>query len=354
VLVAIAGSNLALLKNGSASAPQLSPAGVVNTATMAVGPSEPGSLTTIFGSGLSYGSGSLQTTSDVIQVPDGFLPQTLFGLRVYVNGIEAPLLFASPTQANIQIPWEVAGLTQATLAVTRNAASQAITIPLGSYAPGLFTMNQGGTGQAAAIIAGTSAIPAPVATFPGSRPIHHGEFLALFGTGLGPLDRLDVSTGNLTPPPGYYETNGGPLRNTTTTPLVTVGSVPATVQFSGFAPNLVGVYQVNVLIPDGAPVGAAVSEITLHFGDTGGMNQVLRKGSQKGRKADDRQRRNQRQPGRRGGTGRDGYVAEGGLEEGYQPEEGRHQGRETGHAGEGQQAGEAWQERQSEAAADGE
>jgi uncharacterized protein (TIGR03437 family) len=39
---------------------------------------------------------------------------------------------------------------------------------------------------------------------------------------------------------------------------VTVGGVPAVVQFSGLAPTLLGVYQVNVRIPSNAPTGSTV------------------------------------------------------------------------------------------------
>ena len=87
------------------------------------------------------------------------------------NGNRAGLLYASPTQANIQIPWELAGESQATLTITRNGLSQMVTVPVAAYAPGLFAMNQLGTGQAAAVI-NTGEIAAPAGTFPGSRAIH--------------------------------------------------------------------------------------------------------------------------------------------------------------------------------------
>ena len=39
---------------------------------------------------------------------------------------------------------------------------------------------------------------------------------------------------------------------------MTVGGVRAIVQFSGLAPTLLGVYQINILIPPTAPKGDAV------------------------------------------------------------------------------------------------
>jgi uncharacterized protein (TIGR03437 family) len=263
VIVALAGNSLVLLKNGAVDPPQVVPAGVVNAATSTAIPAVPGSLMTVLGSGLAYGSGARQAPSD-LGFSSFMVPNRLFGMRVYGNGYRAGLLYASPSQANIQIPWELAGQSQATLTITRNGLSQTVTIPVAAYAPGLFAMNQSGTGQAAAIVS-TGEIAAPAGAFPGSRPIHPGEYLELFGTGLGPLDRMDLGDADITPPPAYYYTNGGPLRNTTTTPLVTVGGVPATVQFSGFAPYMIGVYQVNISIPANAPAGNAVP-IVLNIG----------------------------------------------------------------------------------------
>jgi uncharacterized protein (TIGR03437 family) len=40
---------------------------------------------------------------------------------------------------------------------------------------------------------------------------------------------------------------------------VTIGGVPARVTFSGLAPGFVGLYQVNVQVPPGAPAGDAIT-----------------------------------------------------------------------------------------------
>ena len=45
---------------------------------------------------------------------------------------------------------------------------------------------------------------------------------------------------------------------TLATPTVTMGGAVAQVQFSGLAPGLAGVYQVNAVVPDEAPSGDAV------------------------------------------------------------------------------------------------
>jgi uncharacterized protein (TIGR03437 family) len=240
VVMALAGQSVSLLLNGGAP-PVVS--SLNNAASLAVAPAVPGSLTSVFGSGFGYASGTTQPGVPV----DGAV-ETLFGLTIQLNGTDAPLLYTSPGQANIQIPWELTGQTQAAFLVTRNEVTRTMTIPLAPYAPGLFTMTQGGGGQAAALIASTPpVIAAPAGTFPGSRPIHAGEYLSLYGTGLGA-----VATTPITNQKGYC------CVSTTSTPVVTVGGAPAMVQFSGLAPALLGVYQVNVLIPPGAPAGSAV------------------------------------------------------------------------------------------------
>ena len=242
VAMALAGKSVSLLLNGGA-VPVVS--SLNNAASMAVAPAVPGSLTAVFGSGLAYASG---TTQPGVPVSSNGAADTLFGLTMQTNGIDAPLLYASPGQANIQIPWELAGQMQVTFLVTRNGTTRMMTIPLAPYAPGVFSTNQGGGAQAAALIASTPpVIAAPAGTFPGSRPIHAGEYLSLFGTALGAVDSAQITN-----------QHAACCVSTTATPVVTVGGVPAVVQFSGLAPTLLGVYQVNVRIPSNAPTGSTV------------------------------------------------------------------------------------------------
>jgi uncharacterized protein (TIGR03437 family) len=46
-----------------------------------------------------------------------------------------------------------------------------------------------------------------------------------------------------------------PLNQTVVTPTVTINGVAANVGFSGIAPGFVGLYQLNVTIPQGTPSG---------------------------------------------------------------------------------------------------
>jgi uncharacterized protein (TIGR03437 family) len=96
------------------------------------------------------------------------------------------------------------------------------------FAPGLFLMNGGMT------------------------PTTAGQFVTIYGTGLGPVTN-QPATG--------IAAGVSPLSVTITAPTVTIGGVAAPVSFSGLAPGTVGLYQVNVQVPAGVPVGATVPVI---------------------------------------------------------------------------------------------
>src|ERR1022692_2163123 len=131
----------------------------------------------------------------------------------------------------------------------RSTATTTITVLLKPYAPALFTTNAGGTGQASTLIAGTTSLAAPTGAFPGSRPAKIGEYISIYATGLG-----DVSNR----PSLGYPSPGSLLATTLATPTVTIGGAPATVSFSGLAPGYVGLYQINVQVPVGAPTGPGI------------------------------------------------------------------------------------------------
>jgi uncharacterized protein (TIGR03437 family) len=79
-------------------------------------------------------------------------------------------------------------------------------------------------------------------------------------TGLGPVTNQPASG---SPAPASPN-----LSSTTTLPAVTLGNVPAPVTFSGLAPGFIGLYQVNVQIPQNAPTGDAVPLVVT----VGGIN----------------------------------------------------------------------------------
>jgi uncharacterized protein (TIGR03437 family) len=100
----------------------------------------PGSLVTLFGTGLALSEQSAG------RVP---LPTTLGSTRVIVNGVAAPLLFVSPRQINLQLPFELTG-TQASLLVSVNGVvSDSLVVSLIPNSPALFTLLSNGSGPGA-------------------------------------------------------------------------------------------------------------------------------------------------------------------------------------------------------------
>jgi len=176
------------------------------------------------------------------------LPFTLGGATLTMPISPVALFYVSPLQINFQVPFApVFGPTPTVLTLTVGQLTNTFNITLVPYAPALFTTNSQGTGQAAALVG--SSLAAPAGAFPGSQPAAKGAIVALYCTGLG-----NVSN----PPNPGSSAQSEPLSNTFATPTVTVGGQPAFVPFSGLAPGYVGLYQVNIQIPDSAPSGPAV------------------------------------------------------------------------------------------------
>ena len=173
------------------------------------------------------------------------LPVQLSDVRVSVNGLAAPLLYASPLQVNAQIPFETP-LGAAQIQVTSNAGTARLGVTVSPTAPAIFTLNSRGTGPGA-IEHGltyqfvTSANPAAV-----------GEFISIYCTGLGAVNP-PVPSG--APPPTPPSQTVEPVQ-------VFVAGTPAQVTYAGLAPGFAGLYQVNAQIPAGTPPGDQILQIT--------------------------------------------------------------------------------------------
>jgi uncharacterized protein (TIGR03437 family) len=220
--------------------PQTAPNAFVNAANPSGGNAlAPRSIASLFGSNLAP-----EVAVADLAPP---LPFTLGGVTMTMGGGSVPLFFVSPTQVNFQVPlFTLTGQISTSLTVTQGASTTTISVPLKPYAPALFTTSAGGTGQASTVIAGTTSLAAPTGAFPDSRPAKIGEYISIYATGLGDVSNRP-SLGSASP--------SSPLARTNATPDVTIGGVPGTVAFSGLAPGFVGLYQINVQVPVGAPTG---------------------------------------------------------------------------------------------------
>jgi len=225
-------------------APQTAPNAFVSAANPSGGSAlSPGSIGSLYGTNLAG-----PTVVASLLPP---LPQTLGGTAMSIFGAPAPLFFVSPGQINFQVPFfgNITGPAVAPLTIQQGTQSTTVNVMLTPYSPALFTTNEGGTGQASTLIAGTASIAAPDGAFTGSRPAHLGEYISIYGTGLGSV--------NSYVPSGVPAPSNPPV-STLVTPAVTIGGLPALVQFSGLAPGYVGLYQVNAQVPCASPTGPAI------------------------------------------------------------------------------------------------
>jgi len=136
----------------SASVAPASTGGTATELATAAGPSlsggaaaaelAPGTLVSIFGSNLA--------DTAATNVPDatGYYPSIMFnGVEVYFDGIRSPILYASPTQINTQLPYDVSGssgVSALVRAVHRDGSvtvSNAIGIPVVASNPGIFAFH---------------------------------------------------------------------------------------------------------------------------------------------------------------------------------------------------------------------
>jgi uncharacterized protein (TIGR03437 family) len=233
----------------AASADAPAPKSALNSANLVVNQQiSPGTWVSIFGDRLANGT----------QSANGPFPDGLIGTQVLIGATSLPLNFAGGSQVNALLPYSLTPNTTVPLLVQRNGTVSApISVTLADLGPAIFSINGQGTGQGAVTIANSGLLAAPVGTVPGSQPVKRGDFLAIFCTGLGAVSN--------TPADGAPAPATPPLATTQATPAVSIGGVPAPVSYSGLAPGLVGLYQVNVQVPASTPTGNAVN-LTLSVG----------------------------------------------------------------------------------------
>ena len=208
---------------------------VANAASGQAGVTAPGAIISIYDLGLA------QTTLSAAALP---LPSTLAGATVTVNGLTAPIFYASPVQINAQVPFQVpAGSATVVVKLGGNVVgSSGITVQ--NVAPGLF-LSSGG--QAAALNQDGSA-NSP------SNPAVAGSVISVFLTGLGPVDH-GVATG--------AAASANPLSQVSGNVSASIGGQSAQVTFAGLAPGFAGLYQVNIRVPQ-VPAGSEALQVEVN------------------------------------------------------------------------------------------
>jgi len=221
----------------SAPASSVTVTSIGNAASGAGGPIAPGEMVAIKGSGLGPASGISFTVDPVT----GKVDPTLAGTQVFFGSFAAPITYTSAGQINAIVPYEIAGQSQVTMQVQYQGSSWLTVLYVATAAPGAFTFNGTGTGQAIAANQDGSLNGS-------SNPAAPGSYVTVYFTG-----------GGETHPPGVDGSVTGSVLKWLTQPVsVTVGGVAATVAFDGAAPTFVdGVGQLNIQLANNTPAGAA-------------------------------------------------------------------------------------------------
>jgi minor extracellular serine protease Vpr len=203
----------------------------------------PGSYITLIGTGLSDFTDRTITPRLPLAIDSASVSFDVPSANLSLPG---HVSYVSPTQVNVQVPWELAGQSSAQVKVTISSSpGKVITVPIPAYSPALY---ESSPGVATAVDANGKLITS-------SNGAQRGQTIVLYGNGLGPVNNQPAS-GEPAPT--------SPLATTTTQPVVMFDNQQAQVSFSGLNPGLAGVYQMNVMVPPGLTPGT--HQVTISIG----------------------------------------------------------------------------------------
>ena len=238
----------------SAQEPGISQRGAVNAVTFQLAPSvvAPGSFFSLFGPDLASGT----VGAEAIPLPTSLGDPRV---KVFINGIESPLLLVSAGQINAQVPWEIEPGVALVVVQRGGADSQPMRITVRAAEPSYLSFNGLGFGPIIAIHADGSP---DVRFVSAENPPEAGGVVILYGTGLGPVTE-PVESGMSGP--------SAPLASASMIQRATIGGMPAKILFAGLIPLFVGLFQINLEIPPLTDPGEAFS----YFSDTFQANPTL-------------------------------------------------------------------------------
>jgi uncharacterized protein (TIGR03437 family) len=211
---------------------------ITNGANYVPGLVRPGGFGTIF-------CANLQGVPESLIVSKLPLPTELAGVSVKIGGIPAPLYSVSgipgQQQINFQAPFNPVGDSvpySQDVELSNNGLSAFVAgVNVAATAPGVFTVDG---------IRGVIQHAADYRLVTLASPVDRGEVVIVYLTGLGNVTP-PVSSG-VPPPIGF-------IAVTNQIPSVKIGGQSAEVLFSGLTPGFVGVYQLNLRIPQDVASG---------------------------------------------------------------------------------------------------
>jgi uncharacterized protein (TIGR03437 family) len=152
------------------------------------------------------------------------------------------LLYVSPGQVNVQVPFELAGQQSVLIKVTvEDSPGTVFTAAVSQYAPAVYLVPDPQTSQSAA-----AALDLNAALISSRNPAHPNQTIQLYLNGLGAVTN---------PPAIGFVAQAQPLSETLATPSVTIGGKTASTLFSGLTPTTSGLYQINLRLASDTPTG---------------------------------------------------------------------------------------------------
>jgi uncharacterized protein (TIGR03437 family) len=174
----------------------------------------------------------------------------------------APVQYCSRGQINVQAPYELSGQTAATAYVVLGTTrSNGVPVQVAPLDPSFFISDWGTATPAMYDVTAGAVVAA-------GAPVHRGDWISFYATGLGPTSN-DPATAqpaaglpqvvnpvNLLVSSGLVEGTFPVVVALSANPL----SIPAS--WAGLAPGFVGLYQVNVQIPQSIAPGSYYVELS--------------------------------------------------------------------------------------------
>jgi uncharacterized protein (TIGR03437 family) len=166
-------------------------------------------------------------------------PTTLGNVQVKINNVPAPLYYVTPGQLSAIVPYGVPSGVVPIQVINNGVASNIVTAAVSTTAPGVLTQTQNGLGYGDVVHQDGKLVN-------DKNPAKIGETVLVFLTGLGAVN------------PTIADGAAGPsdtLSQATAKITATIGGTAATVSYAGLAPQLAGLYQINLTIPTGVTAG---------------------------------------------------------------------------------------------------
>jgi uncharacterized protein (TIGR03437 family) len=242
---------LSFSAGGPTNVPTISAGGVVSAAAFGGATSiGPGTWIEIYGTNLATTAPRSWAGSDF---SGNNAPTSLDGVKVMIANVPAFISYISPGQVNAQVPSSVGAGQQNIVVSNANGTSAAYSAKVNVTEPGLLspapTFTIAGKQYVAALFPDNSFVlpPGSIAGLT-TRQAKPNETILVYGIGFGGTSPNIVA--------GQIVTQ---LNQVTPAVTATIGGVAAPLSYAGLAPNFVGLYQFNVVVPnipdnDAAPI----------------------------------------------------------------------------------------------------